>query len=60
MLGSVFKPKDISIKGLDYPERPSKKEHAVVVATLNTPGFEGEEIEVVLEREGEPPRTERW
>lgn len=59
MLGSVYKPKDISIAKLDYPERPSKDEKAIVSATLNTPGFQGEEVVVTLEREGEPPLIER-
>lgn len=53
LLGSDRQPKDLRIAALDYPQSPFKDDVALLKATLGTSGFEGAEITVVLEREGD-------
>ena len=55
MLGSELRPKDLAIATLEYPQRAYKDDQPFLKATLNTSGFENEEIEIILEREDEEP-----
>ncbi len=55
VLGSRLQPKDLAIASLDFPKTAFKDDNLLLTATLNTAGFEGEEIEVRLEREGAEP-----
>ena len=57
IFGSRYRPKDLAIADLDYLPRVFKDDKAPLTATLNTTGFEGEEITVVLERTGREPVT---
>jgi hypothetical protein len=57
IFGSKFRPKDLAIADLDYLPRVFKDDKALLKATLNTSGFEGEAIEVVLERQDREPVT---
>lgn len=49
LLGSRLRPKDLAIGYLDYPETAFKDDKPVLKATLNTVGFEGQDIEVKLQ-----------
>jgi len=53
LLGSDRRPKDLRVAALDYPQAPFKDDVALLKATLGTAGFEGAEITVVLERDGD-------
>ncbi len=55
VLGSELLPKDLSIQSLDAPQTAFKNDRPLLKAVLNTAGFESQEIEVTLEREGTPP-----
>ncbi|MFQ5732511.1 MAG: hypothetical protein ACE5KM_11240 [Planctomycetaceae bacterium] len=57
ILGSVLRPTDISIGDLKYPETAFKEDNPQLKARINTPGFEGKELTVVLERVGGEPVT---
>ena len=57
LIGSEEQPRDLAIASLDYPSRVFKDDHAVLKATFNTTGFGGQEVAVVLEREGHEPIT---
>lgn len=54
LLGSTFRPKDLSIASLDHPQTVYKGDHPQLKATLNTVGFEGRTIEVELVSETDP------
>lgn len=54
MLGSTFRPKDLSIASLEHPQTVYKGDHPQLKATLNTTGFEGRTLEVELIPEGAP------
>jgi hypothetical protein len=55
ILGSVLRPTDISIGELKYPEAAFKDDHPQLKARVNTPGFEGRKVVVILDREGGEP-----
>ena len=55
ILGSVLRPTDISIGDLKYPETAFKEDNPQLKARINTPGFEGKDLTVVLERAGADP-----
>ncbi|MEX0716763.1 MAG: hypothetical protein WD066_09255 [Planctomycetaceae bacterium] len=58
LLGSEQQPRDLAIAGLEFPRKPLYKgDKAIVTASLNTAGFEGERIEIHLEAEGDEPRS---
>ena len=57
MFGSTLRPKDLAIASLDYPNTVFKGDKPSVTAVLNTSGFEGQELTVVLERKGAKPVT---
>ncbi len=57
IFGSKYRPKDLAIANLDYVPTTFKDDKSLLTATLNTAGYEGEEIEVILEQEGEEPVT---
>ena len=48
MLGSTFRPKDLSIASLEHPQAVYKGDHPQLKITLNTVGFEGKTIDVEL------------
>lgn len=48
MLGSTFRPKDLSIASLEHPQAVYKGDHPQLKVTLNTVGFEGKTLEVEL------------
>ncbi|MFO1045132.1 MAG: hypothetical protein U0941_25435 [Planctomycetaceae bacterium] len=48
MLGSTFRPKDISIATLEHPQTVYKGDHPQLKVTLNTVGFEGKTLEIEL------------
>jgi len=53
IIGTAARPKDLSVASLDYPQTVFRDDQAVLAATLNTAGFAGTEIRVVLEDEGD-------
>ncbi len=55
LLGSEHRPRDLAIAALDYPQTSFKDDTPQLKATLNTSGFEDQEITVLLEQEGEEP-----
>jgi hypothetical protein len=57
VFGSKYRPKDLAFAKLDYVPTTFKDDKSLLTVTLNTSGYEGEEIEVVLEQEGEEPVT---
>jgi len=57
ILGSVLRPTDISFGELKFPETAFKDDNPQLKARVNTPGFEGKELTVVLERSGGEPVT---
>ncbi|MBT4865492.1 MAG: hypothetical protein HON53_10275 [Planctomycetaceae bacterium] len=57
IFGSKYRPKDLAIANLDYAPTTFKDDKSLLTATLNTAGYEGEEIEVILEQEGEESVT---
>lgn len=54
MIGSSFRPKDLSFATLEHPQSVYKGDHPQLKATLNTVGFEGKTIEVELVPEHDP------
>lgn len=57
MVGSEYRPKDLSVTSLEYPQTAFKDDTVILKAVVNTSGFEGEPIEVELRREGREPVT---
>lgn len=57
ILGSVLKPTDISIGDLKFPETAFKDDNPILKATINTSGFEGKQIAVIMEQKGGAPVT---
>jgi hypothetical protein len=55
ILGSVLRPTDISVGELKYPETAFKDDNPQLRARINTPGFEGKQVVVILDREGADP-----
>lgn len=54
LLGSEYRPKDLAVAHLDFPQLSFKKDTRILTAVLNTAGFEGQEVTVVLKpSEGE-------
>lgn len=54
MIGSSYRPKDLSIQMLDYPQSVYKGDHPQLKVTLGTFGFDGKTIDVELVPEDEP------
>ncbi len=55
LLGSEQRPKDLAIAHLDFPQLSFKKDTRILTAVLNTSGFAGKEITVILKpTQGEP------
>ena len=55
LLGSEQRPKDFAVAHLDFPQLSFKKDTRILTAMLNTSGFSGKEITVILQpTEGEP------
>ena len=54
MLGSTFRPKDLSIASLEYPQTVYKGDHPQLKVTLSTVGFEGKTLDVELVPENSP------
>ena len=50
LLGSDLQPKDLAIAAIDHPQTVFKDDRPLLKATINTAGFEGEAVTVVLER----------
>jgi hypothetical protein len=57
MVGSEYRPKDLSVSSLEFPQTAFKDDTVILKAVINTSGFEGETIDVELRREGEEPVT---
>ena len=57
MLGSTFRPKDISIASLEHPQTVYKGDHPQLKVILNTVGFEGKTLEIELVPENDPDAT---
>ncbi len=57
ILGSEFKPTDLAIARLDFPQTVFQDDKPLVKAILNTAGFEGRQIEVLLESEDAESET---
>jgi len=54
ILGSTFRPKDLSIASLEYPQTVYKGDHPQLKVTLSTVGFEGKTLEVELVSVSDP------
>lgn len=54
MVGSSFRPRDLSIALLEHPATVYKEDHPQLKVTLSTFGFEGQEIVVELVPEDKP------
>lgn len=54
LIGSRYRPKDLSIVQLDHPETVYKDDHPQVKVTLSTVGFEGKTVDVELVEEDKP------
>lgn len=54
MIGSSYRPKDLSIQVLDHPQSVYKGDHPQLKVTIGTFGFEGQTIDVELVSEDEP------
>ncbi len=53
MMGSEISPNDIAIESIEFPEEALQGDLVRLRTVLKTNGFEGEDINVVLSREGE-------
>ena len=51
LIGSQRRPKDLAVAVVDCPSVVFQNDKPVIKAVLRTPGFEGQNVEVVLERE---------
>ena len=57
-VGSEFRPKDLAIASLDYPQSTYKDDKPMLIAKLFTTGFEGEQLTVELvEKDGAGDET---
>ena len=54
MLGSTFRPKDLSITSLEHPQTVYKGDHPQLKVTLSTVGFEGKTLDVELVPDNDP------
>ncbi len=54
MLGSTFRPKDLSIASLEHPQTVYKGDHPQLKVTLSTVGFEGKTLDIELVPENDP------
>ena len=54
MLGSTFRPKDLSIASLEHPQTVYKGDHPQLKVTLSTVGFEGKTLDVELVPDNDP------
>jgi hypothetical protein len=54
MMGSTYRPKDLSFASLEYPQSVYKGDHPQLKATISTVGFEGKTIEIELVPEHDP------
>jgi hypothetical protein len=54
MLGSTFRPKDLSIASLEHPQSVYKGDRPQLKVTLNAAGFEGRTLDVELIPENDP------
>jgi hypothetical protein len=54
MIGSTFRPRDLSIASLEHPQAVYKDDHPQLKVTLSTVGFEGRTLDVELIRQDEP------
>lgn len=52
MLGSTTRPKDLSIASVEHPTNVFKDDKPMLKATVATPGFEGQDVTVILDRPG--------
>lgn len=52
VLGSAFRPRDLSISSLDYPQTVFLEDNAILNAEVLASGFAGEEVNVTLEHYG--------
>lgn len=59
LLGSILRPKDVAITSIDAPRDVFKQDKVRVRATVRTAGFDGEEVETILESDGAPLMTKR-
>lgn len=54
VIGSTFRPKDLAILALEYPQVVYRGDHPQLKVALSTVGFEGQTLEVELVPENEP------
>ncbi len=59
LLGSEQRPKDLAIAHLDFPQLSFKKDTRILTAVLNTSGFSGKEITVILKPTAGEPITRK-
>jgi hypothetical protein len=59
LIGSEQRPKDLAVAHLDFPQLSFKKDKRILTAVLNTSGFEGQEVTIVLEPAGGEPVTRK-
>ena len=59
LVGSTVHPKDLAFRNLNFPETVFKNDKAVLKAVLSTAGFDGLELEVVLERADKEPLSKK-
>ncbi len=53
ILGSAFRPRDLSIGNLEYSQTVFKDDNATLTADILASGFDGEKVSVTLKRDGE-------
>ena len=54
LIGSTYRPKDLSILQLDHPQTVYKGDHPQLKVTLSTHGFDGKTIDIELVPEDKP------
>ena len=54
LIGSNYRPKDLSIQHLEYPQAVYKGDHPQLKVTLGTVGFEGKTVDVELVADDNP------
>jgi hypothetical protein len=54
LIGSTYRPKDLSVLQLEHPQAVYKGDHPQLKVTLGTVGFEGKMIDVELVSENDP------
>lgn len=57
MVGSEFRPRDLSIAHVEYPTSMFKSDKAEIKAMVRTAGFENQTVTVKLETVGDPGRS---